>query len=102
MYDECSRKKATYQSQIRLYRVCCDNNWNFFLYLSCPCPSLLSLTQVGVTPPPSTAGIITPSNALLPTAKMEILSMMKTVIEKCSQQVIQLVQFQLRMYTCKV
>jgi hypothetical protein len=43
--------------------------------------------QVGVTPPPSTAGIITPSNALLPHAKMEILNMMKTVIEKCSQQV---------------
>ena len=45
------------------------------------------LSKVGVTPPPSTAGIVTPANAILPSCKMEILELMKTVIEKCSQQV---------------
>jgi hypothetical protein len=49
--------------------------------------SSLQPLQVGVNPPPSTAGIITPSNALLPTAKIEILHLVKTVIEKCSAQV---------------
>ena len=40
-----------------------------------------------MTPPPSTSGIVTPANNLLPSCKMEILELMKTVIEKCSQQV---------------
>ena len=55
---------------------------NLFSYTVCTL-----YVQVGVTPPPSTAGVITPSNALLPAAKVEILSMMKTVIDKCSQPV---------------
>ena len=58
-----------------------------YLYVSLSVHPLFSLSQVGVNPPPSTAGIITPSNALLPTAKIEILHLVKTVIEKCSAQV---------------
>ena len=40
-----------------------------------------------MTPPPSTAGIVTQPNALLPSVKSELLDLMKTVIEKCSQQI---------------
>lgn len=49
--------------------------------------SSLQPVQVGVTPPPSTSGIVTPSTSLLPSSKEEILDLMRTVVEKCSQQV---------------
>ncbi len=51
------------------------------------------LVQVGMTPPPSTAGILTPSNQLLLYCKNEMLDLMRTVIDKASQQVsLQLVE----------
>jgi len=48
--------------------------------------SSLPPIQVGVTPPPNTSGIVTQPSILLPSAKWEILDLMKTIIEKSSQQ----------------
>ncbi len=54
---------------------------------------IIMLVQVGMTPPPSTAGILTPSNQLLLYCKNEMLDLMRTVIDKASQQVsLQLVE----------
>ena len=44
--------------------------------------------QVGVTLPPNTGGILTPASQLLPKASsVEILELMKTILDKCSTQI---------------
>lgn len=56
-----------------------------------------------MTPPSSTSGIVTPANSLLSACKNEILELMKTVIEKCSQQVtLQLLEVSYRSLLLKV
>ena len=40
-----------------------------------------------MTPPPNTAGLMTPAQVLLPSARDEILLMMRTILDKCSTQI---------------
>ena len=42
--------------------------------------------QVGTSVPPNTGGIVTPPERLLPSAREEILDLMRTVIEKSQQK----------------